>query len=280
MTLSLSQQLVANPPALCNIIRRIAIAAGDILLRYYDGLEDLDIQRKDDGSPVSLADQEAETYIAQELAKHTPDIPMVGEESKDAGTLPDFKNADYFWLVDPLDGTKEFLRGGENFTVNIGLIHQGNPVLGVVYVPVTGLLYAGYQQADGTSVALKWTQDTNQEKDIHVRKAPPKGLTIVASQSHGDQTRLEKLLDGFKVNKVIRKASSLKICTIAEGKADLYPRLGPTCEWDTAAAHAVLNAAGGCLTKTDGTPLTYGGADPDMLNPEFIAASENWFINS
>lgn len=273
MSESLSAKLLQNLPALCNMVRRIAREAGDITLKYYDQ-GDLNVQTKGDGSPVSLADQEAEAYIEQELAKITPDVPMVGEEAKEAGKKPDLSQSDYFWLVDPLDGTKEFIQGGEDFTVNIALIHKDTPVMGVVYLPVTGALYAGH--APGS--AVKWSDETDQDKPISVRPPPAEGLTVVASRSHGDNERMEKLLESFKIKKILRRGSSMKICAIAEGKADLYPRLGPTCEWDTAAAHAVLNAAGGCLVQTDGSPFTYGHLERDMLNPEFIAASENWFL--
>jgi 3'(2'), 5'-bisphosphate nucleotidase len=270
-----SAKLLSNLPALCNMVRRIALHAGDIVLDYYEQA-DLAIQIKGDGSPVSLADQKAEAYIAEELAQITPDIPMVGEESKACGTMPDLSDSEYFWLVDPLDGTKEFIAGSEDFTVNIGLIHKDTPVMGVVYLPATGVLYAGH--APGS--AIKWNDETQEDKSIHVRKAPANGLTIVSSRSHGDQSRMEALLADFKVKKVMRRGSSMKICAIAEGKADMYPRLGPTCEWDTAAAHAVLNAAGGCLVQTNGQAFTYGHTQRDMLNPEFIAASENWFLES
>ncbi|MBG78577.1 MAG: 3'(2'),5'-bisphosphate nucleotidase [Alphaproteobacteria bacterium] len=269
----LSAKLLANLPALCNMVRRIAVQAGDITLDYYE-MGNLNVETKGDGSPVSLADQKAEEYIAKELASITPDIPMVGEESKEAGKMPNLSQGEYFWLVDPLDGTKEFIQGGSDFTVNIALIKGDTPVMGVVFVPVTGVLYAGH--AAGS--AIRWSEETDQDKSIHVRSAPKNGLTVVASKSHGDNERMEKLLESFKINKLMRRGSSLKICAIAEGKADLYPRLGPTCEWDTAAAHAVLNAAGGCLVQTDGTAFTYGHTERDMLNPEFIAASENWFL--
>ncbi len=253
-------------------MRRIAIGAGEITLKYYDGLEDAQVTSKEDGSPVSLADQEAEAYIQKELAELTPDIPFVGEEGAAAGALPDIKDEEYFWLVDPLDGTKEFISGGNDFTVNIALIKNGAPIMGAVYVPVTGIMYAGHGQGS----AIRWSEDTDKEKSIHVRRPPNEGLTVVASKSHGDQARLDEFLADFKIKKVIKRGSSLKICTIAEGKADIYPRLGPTCEWDTGAADAVLRSAGGMITDTKGQPLKYGGADPKFLNPEFIAAAFDW----
>jgi 3'(2'), 5'-bisphosphate nucleotidase len=266
-------KLLQNPGALCNMVRRTAMQAGEIILKYYDEMELAGVQEKSDGSPVSLADQEAEKFINQELAKLVPGIPVIGEESAEAGTLPSLENAEYFWLVDPLDGTKEFITGGDDFTVNIALIHNGDPVLGVVYAPARGALYAGH----GPGTAIRWLEENNNEKSIRVRKPPRHGLTVVASARHGDAIRMDKFLEDFKIEKLIRRGSSLKICSIAEGKADMYPRFGPTCEWDTAAADAVLRAADGFMTDTTGKALRYGGAGTKFLNPEFIAASFDWF---
>lgn len=266
-------KLLQNLPALTNMIRRIAIEAGDITMKYFEGGADMGVQEKGDGSPVSLADQEAETYIEAQLLKIMPDIPMVGEESKAAGNMPDLTGEDYFWLVDPLDGTREFINGSEDFTVNIALIHGTESVLGVVYLPATGVLYAGCKGGQ----AIKWNDETKQDKLIQVRRPPAQGLTIVSSRNHSNEPALQKFLEDFKVKKISRHGSSLKMCVIAEGKADLYPRLGPTCEWDTAAAHAVLSAAGGVITELDGQHLTYGHTDRDLLNPNFCAASVNWF---
>lgn len=268
----MSEKLLSHPGALCNMIRRIALEAGEITLRYFDDIDGADVNKKDDGSPVSLADREAEAYIQKELAQMTPDIPMIGEEAVAQGTAPDLQSCEYFWLVDPLDGTKEFVTGGDDFTVNIALIKNGAPVMGVVYAPALGDLYAGY----GPGTALRWREDSGAEKALRVRSSPAKGLTVVASARHGNNEVLNKFLEGFKIEKVIKRGSSLKICAIAEGKADLYPRFGPTCEWDTAAGHAVLNAAGGFITDTNGAPLRYGGLRDKFLNPEFIASAFEW----
>ena len=199
---------------------------------------------------------------------------MIGEEATAAGRIPDISQSDYSWRVDALDGTREFISGGSDFTVNIALIYKGDPVLGVVYAPEKGELYAGYINENGESEAIKWLEETNHEKSIHVRKPPKAGLTIVASKSHGSAEKLENFLSDYKVEKLFKCGSSLKICVIAAGKADIYPRFGPTCEWDTAAADAVLRAAGGVVTDTKGAPLRYVGADPKFLNPEFICWSE------
>ncbi len=268
-----NEKLLNNLGALCNMVRRIAVDAGQIVLKYYDDLDSSQIEAKADGSPVSLADREAEAFIQLGLEQILPGVPVVGEEAAELGKLPDLKGENYFWLVDALDGTREFISGGDDFTVNIALVHKGVPIMGVVFVPATGILYAGH----GPGTAIRWNEETGKDKHISVRTSPAEGLTAVASVRHGDKDRMEKFLDGFKVSKVVKRGSSLKICVIAEGKADIYPRLGPTCEWDTAAGHAVLLSAGGVLTCLSGNELSYGGANPKFLNPEFVACSFPWY---
>lgn len=270
-------KLLQNPGALCNIVRRIAIEAGEITLKYFEDIDTSGVEEKSDGSPVSLADREAEAYIQLCLLQHMPEIPLIGEEAAELGQLPDLEEAEYFWLVDPLDGTKEFVSGGNDFTVNIALIHKGVPVLGVVYAPATATGYAGYTDAKGVQNAIRWTAESDRDRPITVRQPPKQGLTVVASVRHGSQEKLDSFLEEYKIEKIIKRGSSLKICAVAEGKADLYPRFGPTCEWDTAAGDAVLRAAGGFMTDLDGNPLRYGGRDPKFLNPEFVACSFRWF---
>lgn len=250
-------------------MRRIALEAGDVTLEYFDesGFDGADA--KADGSPVTVADEAAEKIITAALKDILPDVMIVGEEAAAAGYRPDTSNEEFFWLVDPLDGTKEFISGSGDYTVNIALIKNGLPILGVVYAPAKGELFA----AAGEGTAVRWTDESEKDRKIYVRKPPKEGLTVVASLNHSNDERLEKFLADYKVQKVLKRGSSLKICAIACGKADLYPRLGPTCEWDTAAGHAVLLGAGGIMTDIDGKPLTYGGADPKFLNPEFIASS-------
>jgi len=269
-----TRKLLENPGALCNMVRRIAVDAGEVTLKYFEMAGDSHIEEKDDGSPVTLADREAETLIQMTLEQITPGIPIVGEEAASLGKAPEnFDRDGYFWIVDPLDGTKEFIGGGGDYTVNIALVYKGEPILGVVYAPAKGEMYAGY----GLGTAVRWNEETNTEKQISVRKNPAGGLVVVASKSHGDENKLDKFLDKFKIDKLVKRGSSLKMCIIANGKADIYPRFGPTCEWDTAAADAVLRSAGGVITDLDGNPLKYGGADPKWLNPEFIACSFEWF---
>lgn len=262
-------KILEHPEALCNMVRRLAVEAGNITLEHFDdaGYQGADV--KGDGSPVTLADQAAEAVIEKALKDMTPDVPMVGEEATSEGRIPDLSDTEFYWMVDPLDGTKEFISGSGDYTVNIALIYQHRPVLGVVYAPVKGELYAGH----GVGTAIKWMEDTGKDKMISVRPVPPQGLTVVASKSHGSGEKLDNYLSQYKVEKLIKRGSSLKICAVAAGKADLYPRFGPTCEWDTAAGHAVLIAAGGDLTNVDGSPFVYGKVHDKFLNPEFIAKS-------
>ncbi|MCK5285218.1 MAG: 3'(2'),5'-bisphosphate nucleotidase CysQ [Alphaproteobacteria bacterium] len=255
------------------MVRRIAIDAGVIILKYFEMGENLTVDTKHDNSPVTLADRDAENFIQMSLESLLPDVPMVGEEAAALGRLPDLSNSEYFWLVDPLDGTKSFINGHDNFTVNIALIKNHEPVLGIVYAPALGDMFAGH----GIGTSVHWREDTDKEKPITVRPPPKKGLTVVASANHGNNDKLEKFLEEFKVEKILKHSSSLKICAIAEGKADIYPRLGPTSEWDTAAGDAILRSAGGMITDIKGNPLRYGGFRPKFLNPEFVACSFKWF---
>ena len=268
-------KLLSHPAALCNMVRRVAYQAGEITLQYFDDAGYHGADAKGDGSPVTIADREAERYIEPELEKLTPGVPMIGEESASEGRKVDLTGHEYFWLVDPLDGTKEFISGSGDYTVNIALIYKGAPILGVVYAPVKGEMYAGYSDpATGEKKAVRWMDDSEKEKEIRVRGWPKEGLTVVASKSHGDTKRLDQFLSNFKVEKMIKRGSSLKICAVAAGKADLYPRFGPTCEWDTAAGDAVLRAAGGVIIDLQGQKFIYGQGREKYLNPEFIAAGE------
>ena len=272
LVLPSTDKLLSNLGALTNMVRRIALVAGDITLKYYDGIEIMCVEEKGDGSPVTQADREAEIYIQAELAKLTPDILFIGEEIAASGVLSDVPEAQYFWLVDPLDGTREFTEGGEEFTVNIALVRDGVPILGVVYVPVTGVLYAGYEGGP----AIRWSVENEKDRVITAQIPPAKGMIVVASKSHGSRERQDAFLEGFKVAKVVQKSSSLKICVIAEGKGHMYPRFGPTCHWDTAAGDAVLRAAGGTIQDMDGVDLVYSAQTKGFYNPEFVASSFPW----
>ena len=223
-----------------------------------------DVQRKSDHSPVTEADRAAEAIIVAGLRAAMPDVPVVAEEEIASGHVA--KPAPEFWLVDPLDGTREFTAGRDEFTVNIGLIRDGRPVLGVVGVPATGEIFLGIV---GRGAAKR---DAAGRHAITARKPPPEGLTVLASRSHGNATALDEFLRGRKVAKLANYGSSLKFCRMAEGLADLYPRHGRTMEWDTAAAQAVLEAAGGAVFAMDGAPLRYG--KPGWENPHFYATGQ------
>lgn len=246
-------------------VRDVARQAGEIELRYFR--EGADIRRKNDGSPVTIADEEAEELIVKNLGVMTPDIPVVGEESVAAGKIPDISGGT-FWLVDPLDGTREFINGSGEFTVNIALIVDGRPVLGVVYAPVPDELYAA--TVPGFAVV---SFGRGADQTISVRPPPAEGLTVISSRSHGNAVALKNFLQGRNIKHSLTRGSSLKLCAVASGQADLYPRMGPTCEWDIAAGHAILLAAGGRVADLSGNELSYGKAAEKFLNPEFVALS-------
>lgn len=232
--------------------------AADVIMAIY--ATDFAVRGKDDNSPVTEADEKAEEVILAELRRLTPDIPIVAEEAAAAGETVEI--GDRFWLVDPLDGTREFINKNGEFTVNIALIEQGAPTLGVVYAPAIKRLFFG---AAGLGA---WVEDSTGTRPITVRPVPEEGLTVVASRSHADPEALAAFLDGQTIAHLRNAGSSLKICLVAAGEADLYPRLGRTMEWDIAAGHAVVRAAGGRLTNLDGEEMTYGKSG--FENPHFL----------
>lgn len=240
----------------------IAYEAGDVLLHHYH-TAGLNVDRKVDGSPVTAADQEADELIVRQLTQVTPNLPVVSEESYAMGARVD-RRGDH-WLVDPLDGTKEFIKRNGHFTVNIAFIHQSRPILGIVAAPALDILYAG---AEGKGA---WTSVRKESlQSIKVRQPPVEGLTAVVSRSHNEGQELDRFMAKFNIAKQISAGSSLKFGLVAAGDADIYPRLGRTMEWDTAAGDAVLRAAGGHVEKiADGTALQYG--KPDLANPHFVA---------
>ena len=269
----MSSKLLTHRAALCNVVKRIAVEAGELALEYLDGIHDFSVQEKGDGSPVTDADHALEVLIKKKLQETVGDVLVVGEETfEDHNGHIDFSEHEYFWLVDPIDGTKAFVRGEPEFTVNIGLIHNSEPVLGVIYAPEKGELYMGHVDENGGN-AQRYFEDSDNEKPMRTRSMPREGITVMSSNYHAPVKGQEDLLQGLKVSKVIRRSSSLKICAVANGKADIYPRFGPTCEWDTAAGHAILRAAGGDIRDMDGVSLKYGVGRENLLNPHFIAAS-------
>jgi 3'(2'), 5'-bisphosphate nucleotidase len=229
----------------------------------------LAVQSKADASPVTQADRVSEAIILEWLARCAGATPVVAEEEVAAGRVP--ATGDEFLLVDPLDGTKEFIARRGEFTINIALIRSHMPVLGVVYAPASGELYAANAPA---RLAFRTEPEQRRREPpprepIHVRPPPAHGITAVASRSH-PSPQTEAYLAGYAVAERITIGSSLKFCLVAEGRADLYPRLAPTMEWDTAAGHAVLLGAGGSVVTAGGEPLRY--AKPEYRNPWFVAS--------
>ncbi|WP_337877452.1 3'(2'),5'-bisphosphate nucleotidase CysQ [Elioraea sp.] len=218
------------------------------------------VARKQDRTPVTEADHRAEALIVAGLRAATPDIPVIAEEEIAAGRAE--RPGVRFWLVDPLDGTRDFAAGRDEFAVCIGLVEDGRPMLGAVALPATGELFLG-QVGRGA-----WKQDAAGRRPIAARRPRPEGLTVFASRHHADDPRLARYLADLPVARVLHAGSALKFCRIAEGAADLYPRFGRTMEWDTAAPQAVVEAAGGSVRTADGAPLRYG--KPGFANPDFI----------
>lgn len=239
-------------------LQQIARAAGDAIMAVYDR-NDWVVQNKDDNTPVTEADLAAHRIIVNGLRKLSVQYPILSEEAADI-SWEQRRCWRRYWLVDPLDGTKEFIKRNGEFTVNIALIENGEPVLGVVYAPVLDAMYVGER---GSGAFLN-------AQPIRVQEEMPDILRVVGSRSHPSAETVQWLEGLGKPYELVPMGSSLKICLVAEGKADLYPRLGPTSEWDTAAAHAVLNAAGGSMTTLDGSPLLYNQKE-SLLNPHFIA---------
>ncbi len=253
----MNNELAALIEPLC----ALAEQAGAAINRYYhDGFT---VRTKMDESPVTEADEAADAIILPALAKLLPGVPIVSEETGVQGNTVNFAH-DRFWAVDPLDGTREFIRQSDEFTVNIALIENGRPVLGVVHAPALDLTYSA--AGPGTARMHRLTQVA---RPITARHPPSDGLIALSSRSHDSSAELADFLARYPVKEWRRIGSSLKFCCIAAGDADLYVRIGPTCEWDTAAGQAVLEAAGGTVTLTDGSPFTYG--KPSFLNPSFVA---------
>ncbi len=273
----MSSKLLSHRKALCNQVRRVAVEAGELVLEYFDGVRVCKTSEKGDGSPVTCADQDAEALIEKKLNAILPDIPFIGEEGYETGKRPDLNQSDYFWLVDALDGTRAFVKGQGEFTVNIALIHKGSPVIGAIYAPEKGELYSAFIEENGDAQATRYIEDTENEKVIRTRKMPHKGLTITTGGTHGQGQKYQGLLESLKVEKIVRQSSSLKICAIANGKADLYPRFGAICEWDIAAGHAILKAAGGDIKDMNGQTIIYTGTREKMLLPDFIAGTDEFF---
>lgn len=250
----------------------IALKAGEDILSVY--AQDFSVAFKDDASPVTEADTRAEAIILEGLARIAPDIPVVAEECVAAGIVP--PPSLRFFLVDPLDGSKEFISRNGEFTVNIALIENGAPVEGIVYAPALGRIWWG-AVGEGAFSASVEGDTIGPAQPLAVISCGDNAMRVVGSRSH-KTPELDDYLGTVAVADFLAAGSSLKFCLVAEGKADLYPRFGRTMEWDTAAGDAVLRAAGGCVRTLDGALLTYGKRnlphDSDFANPHFIACAD------
>lgn len=253
--------------AIAEVFAALAVAAGAEIMRIYAG--DAHARAKADQSPVCDADEAAEALILKGLAERLPQIPVVSEEAAAAGAR--YPETSAFILVDPLDGTREFLDRNGEFTVNLALIVDGAPKAGVVYAPALGEIWIAGAQAYAARVAPGASLPPLESRHpLHTRSAPPEGLTALVSRSHEDP-QTQAYLAALPIKARHAAGSSLKFCRIAEGAADLYPRFGQTMEWDTAAGEAVLRAAGGLVLNAQGTPLRYGKFAEGFRNGPFIA---------
>ncbi len=243
----------------------ISRKAGAAIMRVYDG--EIEVAQKEDASPLTQADLASHHLIIAALHSLTPSVAVLSEES----AVLDFSTRSRwseYWLVDPLDGTKEFIKRNGEFTVNIALVQNHEPVLGVVHVPVGGISYCGLRDVGAQRVSANGIAES-----ISVRIPCADPVIVVGSRSHPNPV-LQEHLAPLGSYELVSMGSSLKFCLIAEGKADFYPRLGPTSEWDTAAAHAVVNAAGGSVVTLDGQPMRYN-TKASLLNPEFLAIADS-----
>ena len=252
--------MIADHGGLVDQLAEAAQEAGEAILEIVR--RGFEVEAKQDRSPVTEADRAAELVILAALARAAPGIPVIAEEEVAAGRIPAHDNT--YFLVDPLDGTKEFVRGGDDYTVNIGLIEKGVPRLGVVFAPATRVLHGGSVGAGA------WVDDGSGRRPIRTRQRGEQ-ITAVASKSHLNQATIDYLEAAVGTCGYVSVGSSLKFCIVAEGRADIYPRASPTSEWDTAAGHAVLLAAGGIVDGPDGGPLRYGKRA--FLNRAFVATA-------
>ena len=262
-----------HAPQFMQALCQMALDAGALIMQHYkNGVAE---ETKADKSPVTQADRDAETLLEAALAKLAPAIQVIGEEAC-AETLPQHLD-DMFFLLDPLDGTRDFVAKRENFTVNIGLIHKHYPIAGVIYAPVHKKLYfSGPDCAYRLHIAPDGNLNIQTAEKLTTQKIDRRGVHIIASRSHrGEKT--DQMIASINVKSTIAAASSYKFCLLAEGTADFYPRYGRTMEWDTAAGQAILEAAGGIVTTEEGERFSYGKLARGLDNPSFIAAAaDNW----
>jgi 3'(2'), 5'-bisphosphate nucleotidase len=263
--------------ALAALFAELCVAAGAIVMDVFTAPR-IETRFKNDASPVSDADERAEAFLLAELSRRLPGVPAIAEEGAARGETPKVTHPHdgAFLLIDPLDGTREFVEREKEFTVNVALVEGGRPRAGAIYAPALGLLWFGGTRAYSAQVDPGAPLPPSETwRELHTRRRPVSGLVALASRSHLDeQTRA--FLDRAGVAERISAASSLKFCRIAEGVADVYPRFGPTMEWDIAAGDAILTAAGGAVLGLDGAPFRYGKAAQDYRNGPFIAWGDPW----
>ena len=255
---------IKDPCEILDEVIDLAQDAGRRIMQFYK--QDVNIEHKEDLTPLTAADMASHNAIVAGLSVLTPDIPVISEES--AG-IPFEERArwDCYWLVDPLDGTREFIKHNGEFTVNIALIRNHQPVLGVIFVPVNGLCYYACDEQG----AFKQERDSL-PVPIHVRPYDPQHRVVAGSRSHHSD-KMDEFLTNLGKHMLVNMGSSLKSCLVAEGKADIYPRFGPTSEWDTAAAHCIVEQAGGVLTDLQMNPLRYNTKE-SLLNPSFLVIGD------
>ncbi len=262
-----------HAPAFMHAMCQMALDAGAVIMTHYkNGVTE---EKKADKSPVTQADRDAEILLEKALGELVPHVQVIGEEAHEAAAPTSLD--DVFFLLDPLDGTRDFVARKDNFTVNIGLVSDRYPIAGVIYAPVHEKLYfSGTQCAYRLAIAPDGALDISKAEPLMTQKADPQGLRVIASRSHrGEKT--DQIIASLNVKNTIAAASSYKFCLLAEGTADFYPRYGRTMEWDTAAGQAILEAAGGIVTTEDGERFSYGKLERGLDNPSFIAAAaDNW----
>ena len=249
-------------------LARIALDAGALIMEIY--ATDFDVDRKDDASPVTEADQKAETLILKMLEEADPELDVIAEEAAASGQVPE--HGQRFALVDPLDGTKEFVNKNGQFTVNIAIIEHGKPVMGVVFAPALNRIFLAESPSSAWQAEVRPGEavpGSDARLPMRIRRAPEAGLTAIASKSHRSP-ETDQFLEKFNVAEIISAGSSLKLCLVGAGEADIYPRMGRTMEWDTAAGQAVAEAAGARVLAEDGVPLRYGKRERGYDNPYFI----------
>ena len=255
-------------------IVNISVDAGEVILNYYN--ENVDVIYKDDESPLTKADLASHKIITDSIKKITPDIPILSEEEFIDWKIR--KKWKKYWLIDPLDGTKEFIKKNDEFTVNIALIENNRPILGVIYTPALNELFYSIKNFGSYKILTKKKLNTLKEaKRISINKKKSNKIKIVGSRSHSNPILDKWVNKNFNEFDILQKGSSLKFCLIAEGSADIYPRFGPTSEWDIAAGHIILEEAGGKLKSIDNKEILYNEKE-NILNPEFFAYSNIDFV--